>query len=177
MKKALKFWFGFLLVLLAFTFFLISCGAKKNLKDSVSEKTETATSTDTKETIVINQEILDKMLFNISQINSTNPDCDSLINHYRIELAKSFATVKQSGDNSYQLKYNEALKRLEMLVKIGKTENKVIEKKSDTTTTYTLQKTVEVPVHFMEWWEKMFYRIGQIATALFVVYLIIKLKR
>ncbi len=147
------------------------------LQNTTIENTDKTTNSDSKETVTINQEILDRILFNIGQIKSSDPKCDSLINYYRAELAKSIEMHKQSGDNSYQLKYNEALKQMELLVKIGKTENKVIEKKSDTTTTYTLQKTNEVPVHFMEWWEKMFYRIGQILSIVTVIYLIVKFKR
>ncbi|RZL47729.1 MAG: hypothetical protein EOP00_11085 [Pedobacter sp.] len=177
MKKALKFWFGFLLILLAFSFFLNSCKAKKPLQNTTIENTDKTTNSDSKETVTINQEILDRILFNIGQIKSSDPKCDSLINYYRAELAKSIELSKQSGDNSYQLKYNEALKQMELLVKIGKTENKDLQKNTTTTTTYTLQKTHEIPVHFMEWWEIMFYRIGQIAAVLLAVYLIIKFKR
>ena len=178
MKTALKYWFTGLLILLVGSIFLVSCKAKQPLQNTTVETNDKETVSDTKETIVINQEILDKMLFNISQINSTNPDCDSLINHYRIELARSFNAQKQSGDNSYELKYNEALKRLEFIAKIGQTENKTILKNTDTKTTYTLQKAIEVPVHFMEWWEKMFMRVGitcMALLALFIGYLLIKL--
>lgn len=169
-------WFGFLLLLLFCTSSLVSCKAKQPLQNTTVETKDKETVTDTKETLTINREILDKMLFNISQINSSNPDCDSLINYYRIELAKSLTAFKQSGDNSYELKYNEALKRLEFLAKIGQTENKVVLINTNTKTTYTLQKTVEVPVHFMQWWEKLFMRVGQVLSVVLLAYLIVKLK-
>lgn len=175
MKTALKYWFIMLLILLATSFF-VSCKAKAPLQNTTVETNDKETVTDTKETLTINREILDKMLFNISQINSSNPDCDSLINYYRIELAKSLTAFKQSGDNSYELKYNEALKRLEFLVKIGRTENKELLINTNTKTTYTLQKTVEVPVHYMQWWEKLFMRVGQILSVVLLAYLIIKFK-
>jgi hypothetical protein len=171
MKTALKYWFGLLLIILAWSTFLVSCKAKQPLQNTTVETNDKETVTDTKETILINQAILDKMLFNIAQINSTNPDCDSLINHYRHELARSIAASKQSGDNSYELKYNEALKRLEFIAKIGATQNKTLLKNTNTKTTYTLQKTVEVPLHFMKWWEKMFMRIGQICSGLALIFL------
>lgn len=165
MKTALKYWFGLLLIILAWSTFLVSCKAKQPLQNTTVETNDKETVSDTKETILINQEILDRMLFNIAQINSTNPDCDSLINFYRHELAKNLNAFKQSGDNSYELKYNEALKRLEFIAKIGATQNKTIFKNTDTKTTYTLQKTIEVPVEKeMKWYEKMFMRIGQICT-------------
>lgn len=169
-------WFGFLLFLLFCTFSLVSCKAKQPLQNTTVENTDKETVTETKETLTINREILDKMLFNIAQINSSNPDCDSLINYYRIELAKSLTAFKQSGDNSYELKYNEALKRLELIAKIGRTENKEKLTTINTNTTYTLQKTVEVPVHFMQWWEKLFMRVGQILSVVLVAYLLIKFK-
>ena len=173
MKTALKYWFIMLLILLATSFF-VSCKAKAPLQNTTVETNDKETVTDTKETLTINREILDKMLFNISQINSSNPDCDSLINYYRIELAKSLTAFKQSGDNSYELKYNEALKRLELIAKIGRTENKELLINTNTKTTYTLQKTVKVPVHFMQWWEKLFMRVGQVAIAFSSIYLIIR---
>ena len=168
-----------LLILLVASFALVSCKAKKPLQTNTVEITDKETLIDDKEQIVINQEIIDKMLFQIEEIRSSNPDCDSLINAYREELAIKLNGFKQSGDNSYELKYNQALKRIELLMKVGKTENKNRIINNATKTTHTLQKTVEVPLHFMHWWEKMFMRIGQICSAmagLFLVYFIIKSK-
>lgn len=176
MKTALKYWFTGLLILLFASIFLVSCKTKQPLQNTTVETKDKETVTDTKETFTINREILDKMLFNISQINSSNPDCDSLINYYRIELAKSLTAFKQSGDNSYELKYNEALKRLELIAKIGRTENKEVLKNTNTKTTYTLQKTVEVPVKMpLTWWEMFWIKSGQIALPIIGIFLFIKL--
>lgn len=172
MKTAIRYWFTFLLTLLAWSIFLVSCKAKQPLQNTTVENTDKETVSDTKETILINKEILDKMLFNIAQINSSTPECDSLINHYRQELARSIAASKQSGDNSYELKYNEALKRLEFIAKIGETKNKTLLKNTKTNTTYTLQKQVQVPVKMpLAWWENLFLRIGQICSGLAFIFL------
>lgn len=177
MKKSIKYWFTGLLILLMASFFLISCKAKQPLQNTTVETNDKETITNEKETITINREILDQMFYNIANIKSSDPDCDSLINHYRQELARSITASKQSGDNSYEIKYNDALKRLEILMKIGQTENKVRTINTTTKTTYTLQKTIEVPVHFMHWWEKAFMRAGQVLSVALVGYLLLKFKR
>lgn len=171
MKIAIKFWSVILIFMLVSSIALVSCKAKKPLQNTTVEISDKETATDEKETITINREILDQMFFNIANIKSSDPECDSLINHYRQELARSIAASKESGDNSYEVKYNEALKRLEILMKIGQTENKEKIKTIETKTTYNLQKTIEVPVHFMHWWETLFMRIGQICSGLAVLFL------
>lgn len=168
-----------LLILLVASFPVVSCKAKQPLKETEKEVKETEKETKETDKTVVNKEILDKILFQIGLVKTSNPDCDSLVNFYREELARNLTAFKQSGDNSYELKYNEALKRLEFIAKIGKTENKEVIKHTIDKTTYTLQKTKEVPVHFMEWWEKLFMRVGMTCTALialFVAFLIIKNK-
>lgn len=177
MKTALTYWFAMLLILLVASFAMIGCKTKQNTQTTTAETKDKTTISDGKETVTINREILDQMFYNIANIKSSDPDCDSLINHYRQELARSIAASKQSGDNSYEIKYNDALMRLEILMKIGQTENKVKTINKYTKTTYTLQETIEVPVHFMHWWEKAFMRTGQVLSVALVGYLLLKFKR
>ena len=179
MKKSLIYWFGFLLTLLFLSMALNSCKAKKPLKEIEKEVKETKKENFESDKTVINQEILDKIILQIPQIFSSKAECDSLINYYRLELAKSIESSKSSGDNSYLIKFNEQLNQLEILMKIAKTENKEIIIHTTDTTTYTLQKTKEVPVHFMNWWEKMFMRVGMTCMAIgvsFLAFAIIKRK-
>lgn len=171
MKIAIKFWSVVLIFMLVSSIALVSCKAKQNLESTTVETTNKETLIDDKEKIVINQEIIDKMLFEIEQIRSSNPDCDSLINAYREELAIKLNGFKQSGDNSYELKYNKALKRIELLMKVGKTEKKEKVKNTTTKTDYNITKTIQVPVHYMHWWETLFMRIGQICSGLAVLFL------
>ena len=167
-------WFGFLLFLLFCTSSLVSCKAKAPLQNTTVENTDKNTVSDSQEIITINQEILDKIILAIPQIYSSKKECDSLINYYRLELAKSIESSKLSGDNSYEIQFNEQLKQIEILMKIAETKNKEKLTTINNTTTYTLQKTVEVPVHFMEWWEKMFMRIGQFAFVVLLVWGVLK---
>jgi hypothetical protein len=181
MKKSITYWFMMLLILLVASFALINCTVKKPLQTSTVETNDKSTVSDSKETVTINREILDQMFFNISKIKSSNPDCDSLINYYREELARSIASSKDSGDNGYEIKYNEALQQLQILMKLGQTQNKDKSNTIHTENNHTYYKEIEVPVnvHFMHWWEKMFMRIGQICSGLaglFLVYFIIKSK-
>ena len=176
MKKALQYWFTGLLILLVASFFLVSCKANQPLQNTTVENNDTKTVLDTKETKTINQAILDEIILQIPQIYSSKKECDSLINFYRTELAKSIAASKISGDNSYILQYNEKLKQLELQIKIAQTENKETVKNIDTKTTYKLQKTIEVPVKLpLTWWENFFYRTGQILSVIVATYLFFKL--
>lgn len=180
MKKALAYWFSLLIVLLLSTMFLVSCKTKQPLQNTTKETSDKETTSDAQERRVINQAIFDEMMFKINKIYSSNPACDSLINYYRDELAKSLVASKTSGDNSYELKYNETLKKLQLLVKVGQTENKEVVKHTQTNNTYFKEIKVEVPVKLpLSWWENLFYRIGQICTSLaglFIIYFLIKSK-
>ena len=175
MKTSIKFWTVFIIVQIFIALLLSSCKAKTPLQNTTIETNDKTTVLSEKEIIERNKEILDEIIFKIAQINSAKPECDSLINHYRKELAQSLAAYKKSGDNQYILGYNEATKQLEFKVKIAQTENKQSVKNIETKTTYTLQKTVEVPVKLpLSWWESFFYRVGQILSVIVVTYLFIK---
>ena len=169
-------WFGFLLFLLFCTFSLVSCKAKQPLQKTTIENTDKNTVSDTKETLTINQEILDRIILQIPQIYSSKKECDSLINYYRLELAKSIESSKSSGDNTYNIKYNEQLKQLEILMKIAATQNKEKAKEIHTIEVKTKIETVEVPIKMpLTWWENFFYKAGQILSVIVVTYLVFKL--
>ena len=147
---------------------ICSCKPTQIIKETEKdEKTKDSTNT-----TIINQEVLDKILFQIDNIKSVNPECDSLINLYREQLAKSLYASKQSGDNSYQLKYNELTKQLEFIAKMGETKSNTIH----TNEIHTIEKTKDVPVHYMYWWETAFMRFGQFALVLGIGCVVWKLK-
>lgn len=138
-----------------------SCKVKQPIETKITDTTNIATDTTIKEKEVVNQAIIDTFYLQLSQIYSSKKECDSLINYYRNEALKSFATAKNSGDNSYEIKYNEALKRLEFLIKVGQTSNKATEQNAQKTITKTVEKTIEVPVKLpLTWWQNLFYWIG-----------------
>jgi len=178
MKKALTYWFALLLILLVASAVLVSCKTKQPLQNTTIESTEKVTDTNTLEKIRVNQAILDALYLKIAKIYSSKPECDSLINFYRNELAKSIAVSKTSGDNGYEIKFNEVKQQLEFLIKVGQTENKEIIKHTHTNNTYFKEIKVEVAVKLpLTWWENLFYRIGQICTVsagLLIVFFVVK---
>lgn len=138
----------------------------------IKETEKEVQSKDSTNTTVINKEVLDKILFQIDNIKSVNPECDSLINLYREQLAKGLYASKQSGDNSYELKYNELTKQLEFIAKMGETKSITIH----TNEIHTIEKTKDVPVNFMHWWETAFMRLGQLALVVVVGWVVFKIK-
>lgn len=179
MKNAINFYT--IIVFIFAVLIVIGCKAKQPLQSTTIESTDKSTQTNTSEKTTINQAILDEMFIKISEIYSSKPECDSLINYYRAELARSIAISKTSGDNGYEIKFNELKKQLEFLIKVGKTENQNNVRYVHTNNTYFKEKLKEVSVRLpLTWWENLFYRIGQICTGfagLYIVYFIVKLKK
>jgi hypothetical protein len=123
MKKAIAYFFTMLIMLLVFSSFLISCKAKLPAPDI---NKEVFTQKDTTSHIKItdnSKAIIDSLLIAIGKIKTAKPECDSVAQAAVDNVLRSINSSKKSGDNGYQLKYNELLKRLELVVKIGATKN------------------------------------------------------
>lgn len=123
MKKAVIYYFTLLLFLLAVSIFLISCNS---VKKSVASDTTIITSTTNKDsikTLIINQAINDKLITPVLQSNTGKRVFDSLVNAKVDEILSKLNTSKSSGDNSYQLFYNQIKKQLEFYSKIAQTKN------------------------------------------------------
>jgi len=125
MKKAIAYFFTMLIILLASSVFLISCKAKQQQPDT--DKT-VFIQKDTSSHIKItdnNKAIIDSLLIAIGKIKTAKPECDSLAQVAVENVLRTMNIQKQSGDNGYKIKYNELLKRLEVIIKIGATKTEI----------------------------------------------------
>lgn len=125
MKTILAYFFTFLMVLLLFSFLLISCKAAQLTPDV---NTDTNIEKDTSSHVKItdnSKAIIDSLNVQIGLIKTAKPECDSITQAAISYIFRNLNTSKQSGDNGYQIKYNELLKRLELIIKVGSTKTEV----------------------------------------------------
>lgn len=188
-KLPFIYWYLFLFLLIALTT-LTSCKAKALKNTQTIEKT-TETNQDSKTKIVIvkdtstkietNKAVLDSVFIAVSDIKTSNKDCDSLVNVEVRKALKKLETNKKSGQNEYGIFYDELKNKLIFYVKIGetqnttiaknKTENKTTEKNKATFEKKNENKVTEIPVRYIPKWVQIFAFIG----FLFVAYIIVKI--
>lgn len=129
----------FLVVLISLSSFLFfgSCKTQKLPPvDPIVINHEKETATVEKETI--SKPIDDKVKIIVVESNSNNTAFDSLVNSKVDDILNKLNYQKQSGDNSFDIKYNALLRQLEINSKIGQTTNKH--------NSSTEKELVEVPV-------------------------------
>lgn len=179
MKKAIAYFFTLLIILLASSLFLVSCKAKPLPPEKHIEILKDKDSTSHIKTIDNSKAIIDSLRIYIGQIKTSKPECDSVTQAAIENLLGTLNTSKQSGDNSYEIKYNQLLKRLDLIVKIGATKNevskdfKIKERYSDRFIT----KTITIKEQLPKW--QLYLMIIGIATLLYFsikLVLLIKLK-
>ncbi|WP_395074547.1 hypothetical protein [Flavobacterium sp.] len=131
MKKSISTFLKFTILFLVCSLFLIGCSsAKKITAENTILKSEIQ-KRDSIKTIVINQAIDDKLITPITQSNTGNREFDSLVNTKVDEILSKLNTSKNSGDNSYQLIYDQLKKQLEFYSKIAPTKNENTAVKSE----------------------------------------------
>lgn len=134
MKKALIYWFSFLILLAAITVVPVACGKKPLPPETITTETNHKSNLFTSHETERNQAILDSFRLMIGKIKTTRPDCDSVCQQAVDQLLRQLNSVKASGDNGYKLKYDELKKQLDIVLKIAATQNtkeKVVDHKED----------------------------------------------
>jgi len=157
----------------------VSCKAKVLTPDIHKEIIKQKDSSSHITTIDNSKAIIDSLLIYIGFIKTTKPECDSVTQAAIENLLRTLNTSKQSGDNSYQIKYNELLKRLELIMKVGATKNEVTKdfKVKERYSDRFITKTITVKAPLPKW--QLYLMIIGIATILYFVIklvLLIKLK-
>lgn len=161
MKKALHYCFSFLLILL-----LLSCKSQKPLQEVTKESTDQTDFTSVKETTEINKEIADRLIWQLSQVKTSDPKCDSITQAYLYEVMRYFNTQKTSGGNGYSLKFNEMEKQLELLVNIAETKTSSKDSIAERVTIKEFHHTREIPVREpLKWYEKTLMITGLVLGA------------
>lgn len=177
MKKAIAYFFTMLMILFVASVFLISCKSKQQQPDvNIEVSKEKDSSSHTKNT-EINKAIMDKWLLYIGQIKTAKPECDSITQAALENVLRSMNVNKQSGDNSYQFKYNQLLKRLELIIKIGATKNEITKdfKIKETFNDRFITKTITLKERLPNW--QLYLMIIGSAAIVFVLFKLVLLVR
>lgn len=123
----LFYWFSFILLLLVLFFIPVSCKILKKQEKPIiqTEKKSTIDSLlrEIKNLTQINREINDKTSIYIPDLNTGNSECDSICNTRMREMLVTVNRVIESGNNKYQLLYNEHSKTIDLLAKIAATQD------------------------------------------------------
>jgi hypothetical protein len=170
MKKALAYFFALLMILLVSSIFLVSCKTKQLQPDMHTEIVKQKDSSSHTQTTDNNKAIIDSLILAIGKIQTAKPECDSVAQLAVENFIKTLNTSKKSGDNSYEIKYNELLKRLEIVMKIGATKN--IKKQDylikEISSDRFITKTITVKAPLAKW--QLYLMIIGAGTIIFIIF-------
>ena len=143
MKKALIYWFAFLLVLAFTSFFFVGCKSKKtstetNTKDSIFNSVATNTKTE------ISKAIEDSISKFIPVTKTGVKDCDSICDEKVTDLLQQLNFSKTSGNNSYKLLYDKHKRLLSFVAKQEQTINQLKTKKEVKERHFLKTKTITI---------------------------------
>lgn len=104
-----------------------------------------------KETVMVEKETIskpidDKVKIIVVESKSNNTAFDSLVNAKVDDILNKLNYQKQSGDNSFDIKYNALLRQLEINSKIGQTSSSQADLKSVTVREVPVIKNIPYPV-------------------------------
>ncbi|AWG25984.1 hypothetical protein [Flavobacterium kingsejongi] len=156
------------------------CGTTKVVKEKREEQKEVIVNTDRLTTIERNKAIIDSLKFKIAQSQTGDQKFDSAVNSAVSKILSNLNSSKSSGDNSYQLMYDDVLKELRALIKVGPTDNQTTINNATVHTKEIIKDTREIPVKYMPKWVVMLSCFGgccAIAALGFLVYRISRIMR
>lgn len=163
---------GILILLLAF----VACGKKPVATVQEKETNTTNVTNSDKELTAISLPVDDNIIIPISEPNTGNKNCDSLC---RIELQRALSQIsqlKRSGNNEYSVLYDRLKNQLEINVRLAETISSLKEIKKDSIAVREVKVSKEIPVKYVPpFWRYSAY-IGWVAIALFIHWLLSKIK-
>lgn len=154
MKKALIYWFAFLLVLAFTSFFFVGCKSKKPI---ITEETNTKDSSryelhsDYRKEV--NKKVADSIAKLLPLIKTGDKNCDSICNDKCNELLEQANFYKQSGNNNYKLLFDKHKRLLSFTANLEETISELESKKEIKerhflkTKTIIIRKYEEKPVN------------------------------
>jgi hypothetical protein len=175
-KKPLTAFLG--LLILAILYFATSgCGRKPvassvtEIKESIKQQNDSTVVTDN------NPAIADLLNIWLGQIKTgAGKDCDSLCQEEINRILTNAQTEKQSGDNRYQVLYNEKLKLLQIIANMAATSNKTTTVSNDKQTDTSEKKAEKIPVPYVpDFWRYSAY-LGFLAAIYFIIRVYDRLK-
>ena len=181
MKKALIYWFSFLLWMYCSSVFLISCKSKvinkETIKDrSLYESSDISKTSNTDRSLAIYDKFNSAVPY--FKTGSTDKNCDSLCNAKKEEWLRTLNQEKQSGNNGYQFYYDELTEQLKLNIEIGETVNMYHDSLAITKQLLreSESKTIEVPVKYIPKIVKILAGIGGCSLLFLVVWIVLKMK-
>jgi len=147
--KHFIFWFSIPLTLLAMALAVSSCESQKPIIQKKSTVNIDSLFTALTKLTEINREVNDKTSIYLPDVNTGNPDCDSICNAKMREMLITVNRQIESGDNKYQLLYNQYTKTLDVLTKMASTQDTQTEKEESKTKIKEVEVVTEIPVPFV----------------------------
>lgn len=161
------------MLLLATMLLLCSCGRKPI--QSVIEKKSTDTLAVVKTTVTDNSKPINaQLVIPVPIIKSIKPECDSIAQAALDDAIRRMNVIQRSGDNKFQLLYDEHTRLLTMYADLAATKN--VLQTTDTTKKHTDSEKarLEIPVPYVPKLYKYSAWFGWVCAALFLNYLINK---
>lgn len=177
MKKAIAYFFTMLMILFVASLFLISCKSKQQQPDLNKEVFIQKDSVSHIKIIDNNKAIIDSLRWYIGTIKTAKPECDSVTQAAIENILRNINSQKISGDNSYQLKYNQLLKRLDLVIKIGATKNEITNdfQLKETFRDRFIRKTITLKERLPQW--QLYLMLIGSAAIVFVLFKLVLLVR
>ncbi|QEE49601.1 hypothetical protein FUA48_08405 [Flavobacterium alkalisoli] len=176
MRKIKSTWPILFLFALFFSVLASGCRTQKVLKEEESTVNIDSLTQVISKLTEVNREIKDKASFYFPDVNTGNSDCDSLCNARVREILKSINREIESGNNRYQLLYNEHKKTLEVLADIAATQNVQSTEQTDHLKKESSEIIKEVPVRVIPAFYKYSACFGWVCAFFLINYLISKIK-
>ena len=154
-----------------------SCGSKKII-NQVSEKEKTTfVKSDSVKLVERSKAIIDSLKLKIQQSATGDKKFDDAVNKAVSEILQKLNTSKTSGDNSYLLKYDEAMQELIAVMNIGPTESTTVKNNNIYNEKEIIKDVREIPVKFIPKWVLVASIFGGCCAIALFVFLAYKLSR
>ncbi|KGO84430.1 hypothetical protein Q763_01420 [Flavobacterium beibuense F44-8] len=176
MKTKKHTWPVSFLIILFLLFSASGCRNQKLLKQNTSTVNIDSLKQVFKKLTEINGEIKDRTSFYLPDVKTGSSDCDSICNSRIREMLNSINREIESGNNRYQLLYNEHNKTLEVLAQIAATKSENIEQHQQEFKQEKKEVVTEVPVYIIPIFYKYSAYFGWVSALFLINYLLTKLK-
>lgn len=173
--------FWLILLVAAIAILSVSCKStqtisevnKETIKDSIRENINV------KEQKEISKEINDSIVKSIPEIKTGSKDCDSICNIRVNEMLKQFEFYKRSGDNSYQILFDENKRLLiinaNMKAQLSQKKDSISNKSNFKDN--SKEKIIEVPVNILTKEQKINVWTGRSFWVLFLIWIAYRIFR
>lgn len=161
---------------LGFSFVIIGCKAKPIINTFDKQKITTIDILKEK-TTDNNLAIIDSLKILISNVKTSNPECDSITNAKIDELLLQINSKKISGGNSFGVYYDKLKKELIAYAKIGATKTEITNENNFKTENLKEYSVKEIPVKYIPKWIQYLAIFGGLCGVFIFLFSVYKLKK